>query len=391
MTAPAARRPAPALHAPSAASCGEGAAGPLAVRVLTLFAFLACFAPIAAGQARAASSPALEFTEGRPFQGAVRRDMARQAAQAAAETMAFGRAVFLLAEHPALLFISAGDAGSFSPPLAGLARMVYSTRVTALGMRGFPPNVQAVVQVALEPSPDLDRAVKKALTRPDLLDLYERAAILQAELVMRYDAAAQKGLSMNPERGGTVEKRLKLTGILNRLTALEGYMALLPRLEKSWNDPLAAHAKLARLVELAPDNPLIRTAMAEVLLQLDRPAEAMEHAGEALALDPGFARAHDAKGTIFLRQRLPALAADSFSRAIAEAPSNPDYRAHRAAAYMVREETALMCADFAKACALGNCEGYAWAAEKGLCAPDAAPGPDQSARDQDQSACGAAP
>ncbi len=341
----------------------------LSVRTLCPALAAAVFWCCAAGMAFAAERTErdTEFVQTRPFRGLVRRAMAERASRAAAENDALRHAMLLLAREPDLLFVSTDNAGSPIPLLEGLARMLYSIRVENAGMTGFPPHVQAEVRVRLLPPADMRAAIRRALLRQDLQELYARAVVMQISLVEEYDNATPPALAMTPETGGEAEEQLRIRHILNRLDALEGYTELLPSLENSWKEPEAAHKQLAPLLERAPDNPLIRAAMAEALLQLNRPAEAMEHIGEALRLAPDFARAHNIGGAILLRQRLPALAADAFTRAIALAPRNPQYLAHRAAAYLVQEQLPEMCADFRSACALGDCDGYRWAKEKGQC------------------------
>ena len=322
------------------------------------------------------ATPALSqetFTEARYFQGLVRRDMAERVAQAAAEQLAFKNAIRLLAKHPDLGF--APDAGApqeglaAAPPLEGLAAKLYSTEVIVLGMQGFPPNMQAFVEVRLVPPKDLRTALHAALLQPSSLELYTLLLSRRAQIIAEYDTLAAKVLPLNPHNGGGKEDFYALQGLVHNLDALNILQEALKLHELNWTEPEKAYELIRKAQSMAQTDPLLRTALAEVLLQLDRPSEAMEQASLAASASPGFARAHDIKGAIFLRQLLPALAAESFGQAVTLDPGNAAYYVHRASAYLIQEETQAMCADFQSACALGDCEGYQWARRSGKCLP----------------------
>ncbi len=316
-----------------------------------------------------AAQQAEEFIARRDFRGFVQFPMAERTARTAAELAAMDHAVRLLAREADVQFANATDVGGIPspPPLDGLARMLFATPVVASGMQGFPPNVHAVVHVRLVPPDDLRKKLHTALLRQDMLELYGQALATQRSLVARYDALADILLALHPMDGGGKEEAHILQSIINEMTAVEIYIATLPLYEQHWNAPQKAQSELQKAYVLAPKNPLVLTSLAEVLLQLDRAAAALEHVGEALRISPEFARAHDVKGAILLRQRLPALAAESFGRAVALSPRNAAYRVHRASAYLVLEDEAGMCADFQSACSLGDCEGLQWAKSAGKC------------------------
>lgn len=319
-------------------------------------------------QVRAAQTPE-EFTERRDFRGFVQRDMAERTAITAAEIAAMEHAIRLLAKEPDLQFANTPtpDGVPTPPPLDGLARMLFTTPLTASGMQGFPPNVHAVARVSLIPPDDLRKNLHQALARQDMLELYSQVLSMQRSLVARYDAQAAPLLVRHPMDGGGKEEAHILQSINNEMAALDIYLSILPLYEQHWDGPQKAQRELQKAQSLAPKNPLILTSLAEVMLQLDRAPAAMEHVGEALRINPEFPRAHDVKGAILLRQRLPVLAAESFGKAAALSPRNALYRIHRASAYLVLEDEAGMCADFQAACGLGDCEGFQWAKNAGKC------------------------
>ena len=327
-----------------------------------LLLFFVSISPVLAASEMPQNEPVVER---RPFRGVVRRDMAERTAKLAAELALYEQASRLLAKEPDLHFVN--DAGGAPFPIDGLARLIFSTRLEAVGVEGFPPHMQAVVSLSLVPPDNIRNAVRETLPRLDLMEIYAQALATQRSLLMRYDALATQLLPLNPVTDGGKEEIHKLQNIMHEMAAMETYFEVLPQYSHNWAAPQEARLKLAAAEKLAPNNPLILTAMAEIYLQLDRPVSSLEYIGRVLQLAPEFARAHDVKGAALLRQRLPALAAESFGRAIALSPKNSVYYMHRASAYLVQEEQHAMCGDFQSACSLGDCEGLQWARSIGTC------------------------
>ena len=305
------------------------------------------------------------ITERRPFRGFIRRDMAERIARLAAELAAWEQATRLLAKEPDLHFINTDSSASFS--LDGLARMIFSIQLEALGAEGFPPHQQAVIKLSLIPPKNFRNALLDALSRQDLLELYAQALARQRHLLERYELLAARLLPLNPTTDGGQEEMHWLQNIINELIALDIYIELLPQYSHNRIAPKEAKLQLLRAERLAPNSPLILAALAEVFLQTGRPMSALEYIERALRQAPDFARNHDVKGTILLHQRLPSLAAESFGKAIALAPRNPVYYMHRASAYLLLEEENAMCRDFRSACGLGDCDGLQWAKSVGHC------------------------
>lgn len=309
------------------------------------------------------------FEERREFQGFVRRSMAETAAHLAARSTAFARAELILAGNDDLRFADrAGSGGLAAPlPLDGLAFMLFSTQMTARGVEGFPPRLQAVVHVRLVEPADLREALVAALKQPGKLELYAHILREQRRLLARYDALAKRLLPLHPDEHGGQEEGHHIQAIVNEMRALDIVLGLLPEYDDRWKQATAASVELAKATVLAPANPLILAVRAEAELQMDRPVKALELASQALTFAPDFARAHDIKGTTLLRQRLPVLAEQAFSRAVELSPKNPVYYSHRAAARLVLEHTEGMCEDFKSACGLGDCEGLQWGRKSGSC------------------------
>lgn len=347
---------------------------PVLFRAMILFGLAATIteAACAPPPASAAAPAKSVFFQSRPFQGLVRRDVAERIARVAAENDALQQAMRLLAKEPDLHFAGTPQSPSSLPPLEGLALKLYSTQITLVGVQGFPPDMQAVIEVELVPPDKPRHALLDALAKPDALDMYALIMRQRISLIPRCDTLAARLLPMNPHTAGG-EDELALRHLLQHLDALDIMLSLLPGYDAKWPEPGKTYRTLLKAASMAPEEPVINTAIAETLMQLDRPAEALRYAGKAVAASPDYARAHDIQGIAYLRQRLPSLAAKSFTRAVELAPHNVRFLIHRASAYLVLEEGENMCADFRAACARGDCEGYRWARETGKCLRETAP------------------
>lgn len=328
---------------------------------------------IGLGQSRQNEAPpdqgegAWIFGARREFRGAVRRDMAERVAATAAELAAYEQAGRLLAGESDMRFVAGSEGGNDTAPLEGLARMVFGTRLVAVQAQGFPPFLCAVGTVALERPEAFRQRLTEALADADGMEFHRQMAAREKELVARYDALAPNLLSLqSPDEGGG-ERLLALQAITNELAGIKLYIGFVNGRDDCADDPAAARARLERAEALAPRNPFILNALAEVWLRLDRPLAALEYSRRALAEAPEYSRAHDTRGAILLRQRLPLMAAQAFGKAIELAPRNASYYLNRAAAYLVLEEIDAMCRDFQSACTLGECEGLAWALEEHRC------------------------
>lgn len=151
------------------------------------------------------------------------------------------------------------------------------------------------------------------------------------------------------------------------LSVLHHYQTLLRQYTTQWANPEATYTQLLTLAQKSPDNPLVQGAIAEVLLQLNKPHEAQLYSDRALANKAHYAYLYDTRGAIFLQLKLPTLATQDFTKAIAIDGHNPLFYLHRADSYLPRNKTAAMCEDFNQACVLGDCSSYQWAFEQQLC------------------------
>lgn len=143
-------------------------------------------------------------------------------------------------------------------------------------------------------------------------------------------------------------------------------------------------ADLASLAKAAPQSPLVRLLLAEALLEENMPGECVEQADAALDLGLSLAGEQSSVWK-FLRPRLRyaraiaqwrlnhlALAENDLDAALLEAKNLPPKNGikildARGILKMQRRDLAGMCADFAQACSLGNCQSLARARRMGQC------------------------
>lgn len=323
------------------------------------------------------------FVVRKNYGGMVRRDMAMRAVKIAAEAEAVDRGLRLLGREKAFSVAPAQQAGKAQPgaeerrifvgsdlPLDGLARMLFPIGFLRITREGQPPSDRVAAHVRLTIPVDLSESLQKNLNRRDLMEINSRLLYERRRLLTEYDALAEKLLNLDASSEGGKEMAHGLQRICNEMEALEIFAEVLSSLGPQWASPDTARSELEKAHRLAPENALVQVALAETLLQLDRPMAALEHAGDAVKHAPDYARAFDAKGAVQLRQRLPGLAADAFSRAIELSPANSAYRMHRGSAYLLLNNEKGMCEDFDKACNLGDCGGIDWARKMGKCAEE---------------------
>ncbi|MBD5648183.1 MAG: translation initiation factor IF-2 [Desulfovibrio sp.] len=238
------------------------------------------------------------------------------------------------------------------------------------------------VAVRLVPAPAEARA--SALREEDLLAV-QRALLLDMEATL---LAVQRDWPTSLAEART--RAMALDAAALRLEALWWALAAVQGAAGPWACGPETLDSLERGVRGAPDNAALWLLLAEARLQRDLPQGAVAAAAEALksrgdgAKHPAdarlAARARYVRGLAHWRLGQPALAEADLDAALhpAVAESAPDEaeRARRlrarAAVRLARHNVAGMCADFAAACALGDCEGLALARSRGQCRGDAA-------------------
>lgn len=159
----------------------------------------------------------------------------------------------------------------------------------------------------------------------------------------------------------------RITHIAYNIESLWSFLKLLPYLENIWENPEKIQKDLEALILKAPHEALLWTALGEVQLQQDLPQDALNSFNKALFLSPKLARTLHARGLAHLRLQHSALAEKDISDALEFYPDVTTWLRSRGAVYMLREKYDLMCIDFQRACALGDCDGLKLARKKKLC------------------------
>lgn len=222
------------------------------------------------------------------------------------------------------------------------------------------------------PTGALGGMVQEAMGKTDELELKVEALRAMAPLAREVktlleQAVALSDLDIKEVSLDSWMANINLAARSGKLEAWYRYLQALEQFGSSWSDAAGAYAILQRLEHLDQDNALIRLALAEVLLRLDRPHEAMGCVNDALGLKPGLARAFYLRGIIQLRLGLTALAVTDFSQALRLRPDRADWWRARGAALMIRHDYDAMCRDLYKACSLGDCAGLTEARQQEFC------------------------
>jgi hypothetical protein len=306
-----------------------------------------------------------------PYGGQVRRETAELTARMLARLAVLHQVETVVAELTAVRF-GLDDARR----LTALADMALPPVVSTLPLPAEHAaseqdesgtslvTAQAEVSAPLSSLPGVVQAV---LARPDELELQAEALSRAAQLAAEARELIRRA-AIRQRQGPTYDSFVsRLTHLDPQLRAMERYMLLLDRFGAGWTPPTEAESDLRDLQRLYPDNSLINLGLAEALLRLDRPHEAVRFAGEALRLEPGLARALYVRGMAQLQLRLSALATADFSQALVLRPDKAAWWRARGAAHMIRRDYESMCADLHQACMLGDCAGLAEVRGQDLC------------------------
>jgi len=229
---------------------------------------------------------------------------------------------------------------------------------------------QVFVQVRLStPQRTVENRLRKLLHDREMLKLRTEMLALEREKAGEARALIEKpSVWRRIMTGRRAVNSERIVLLADQLEALWRLGSILPEREGGrWRDPQATLAALQQTTALDPDYATLWYLLGEVLLQLDRPLDAITELNKALALRPELAGALYARGLAYLRLQLPTLAERDLTAALARDASYAAWWRARGALRMVRNETGLMCEDFMQACARGDCEGLAVARERGLC------------------------
>lgn len=315
---------------------------------------------------------AAEATVFVPFGAGVSRDDAETIAGTAARIEALRLATHSLSGDSAALF-----AAETPENLLALAAATFETHKLTTRIVGYPPEVGLTIHVGTAPrGGDAEKALRDALRRPEALQLREQTLTQVRNTLYEARDLATRAARHRQQAGMDSESPFdrRIGALARTLRSLERVESVLVQLDGVWATPQEVVSVMRLAVSETPETKLAWCIMGEALLQLDRPQDAIDALDRALALDGGLTRARLARGVANLRLQLTTLAVDDLTVVIREAPDMVAAWRARGAAHMVREEFDAMCADFNRACGLGDCEGLVLARNAGRCLPTGSPG-----------------
>jgi tetratricopeptide (TPR) repeat protein len=279
----------------------------------------------------------------------------------------------------AMAWLDALDKAAAALSAASLARlggdeaagvMALASAVSTPAVRSTSKGQRVFVEVRLNtPQRTVEERLRKILPEREILELRagmlerERKILAEARSLIELPAVLRQSL---PE--GSAAYGARLSALAAQLEALWLLGRVLPQREAGrWREAPEALSALQQAEALDPGHGPLLYLQGELLLQLDRPQDALAMLDKALTLSPELAGALYARGVAYLRLQLPSLAEHDLSAALERDSSRADWWRARGALYMIQKKTGPMCADFAQACARGDCEGLAAARGRGLC------------------------
>lgn len=256
-------------------------------------------------------------------------------------------------------------------------RLALCARLHTLDHLTPDDSPDVAVAVRLVPAPE---AARTGAAREEDALAVRRALVLDLEatlLAVRRD--------WPPSLAEARKRAVALDAAALRLEALWRALEAAHEAAGPWSCGPGALSALERASRGAPENAALWLLLAEARLQRDLPQAAVASAGEALRLlgrdgarHPAdarlAARARYVRGLAHWRLGQPALAEADLDAALALGAESAREDAERArrlrargAVRLARRNVEGMCADFAAACALGDCEGLAAARGRGYC------------------------
>ncbi len=284
-----------------------------------------------------------------------------------------------------------------------LTVMLHSENISAQPTPPYPmPRGDISVSIALQLREDMLQRIPEMLNNTLLLirqqaffTLFQHNARQAHKLLL-----IAVGIQANTHGIDAEKLQQEIAHRARLLKALWLYHTALAHFWDTWKQAPLVEQLLQEAVELAPELALFDASLGEVLLQLDRPSEALTHFNTALDLmiytpstapevkemgkiSPLPPQAHSenplelislGKGRALymralghLRLQQPALAKIDLDAALALEPHNPTWLRARGAVNQLREDYPAMCDDFVNACAFGDCEGLLNAQQQQLC------------------------
>jgi len=303
-----------------------------------------------------------------PIYDLQRKDILEIIAHTQASLYAFKNAAQNLKNHT-LAFKSAPEAAQRFILAAYIFNSTSKTSITTEKTKINNNKILSVVVKLDSDSNNLDAKINKMLQIPEFFILCE--SILRSLANLSKEATHlinSVNTSNNKQyKGSNYVLWERISHLTYNIETLWEFFKLLPNLEHTWKKPKEMHRAIELLLQKAPSDALLWTALGEVQLQQDLPQDALSSFNKALLIEPQLARTLHSRGLAHLRLQHLALAEKDISDALEIYPDIISWLRSRGAVYMLREKNNLMCIDFQRACALGDCDGLKLARKKKLC------------------------
>lgn len=224
-------------------------------------------------------------------------------------------------------------------------------------MEGENPAVRVKIKAVVR-TDELDRQVNLMRESEgavqDFKAMQSELAALKKELEGLKRRAAEVGREAGKPEVRRELKRKKETA-LSKIDVVE--LVEEANRDFHWGRFQSAEARLARAIELDPENVKVRLEHARALMKLERFPEARNEAQRALAQAPDDWHAHAVYGWIHLKARKPETAIRSFSRAISLNGACGRCYLGRGIAHQKLKQMRKAYRDFKKACELDTRKG----------------------------------
>ncbi len=188
----------------------------------------------------------------------------------------------------------------------------------------------------------------------------------QGEDLLLYASGIKAQTAQSPPQQTLQESAAKVGRSLEALWLVN---QALEHFDEIWHTPHETMELMQQASQWAPHLPLVWTCLGEAQLLMDSPKAALHSLDTALKLEPMRGRALYIRALTYLRLQQPSLAKIDIDAALTVNAENAHWLEARGATHKLLEEYDLMCQDFTKACALGQCQGLQNARNRQWCLP----------------------
>ncbi|OBQ50264.1 tetratricopeptide repeat protein [Halodesulfovibrio spirochaetisodalis] len=265
------------------------------------------------------------------------------------------------------------SASNASPALAArrgaiFANQLYNFHRSKIFRSSDSENLYINVEVTITPIAKFDEERLMAIRPTSRAYLYEAIYTAEENYLKKFSSSIYKDKHKIYLHDLDPKRQFLFNDIAKRLTVLKAYRKLVPQYSQGlWNNPKQILASVNKLLEKAPEEPILLHAKGSALFQLKNTVEAIRYFNDAIDLEPDFVVALHDRGTAYVRASLPDMALVDYDKAISLAPENPHLYISHGSADLVRKDFRSMCEYYSKGCALGFCDEFNWGVARGLC------------------------